>query len=153
MTDGWLSRPRAGEPARPVIIRGHGEDRRRGDEERPGVSGPSSGAHPLRLRLVIIPPGTRGEPHFHVDGETAVYLVSGHADLWHGPGLACRSTVHAGDVMYIPPGMPHLAVNRGEVTTIAAIAHVNPPVRPGAVVVELPRHLADLLSYPVASDE
>jgi uncharacterized RmlC-like cupin family protein len=176
MVDGWLSRPRGTEPARPdlpaqgarvqehrvqehrvkehcVIIRSRGEDGRRSAGEQPGVSGPSSGKPPLRLRLVMIPPGTRSLPHFHAAGETAIYVVSGEADVWHGPGLGKRSAVRAGDFIYVPPGAPHLAVNRGEVTSIAVVGRTDPPDRPGIVVIELPRHLVGLSSYPVASGE
>ena len=177
MVDGWLNRPRGTEPARTdvraqgargqeprgqeprgqdhcVIIRSHGEDGRRSvGDQQPGVSGPSSGAHALRLHLVMIPPGTRGMPHFHADGETAVYVVSGEADVWHGPGLGKRSAVRAGDFIYVPPGTPHLAVNRGDVTSIAVVGRTDLPDRPGIVVVELPRHLAGLSSYPVASGQ
>jgi uncharacterized RmlC-like cupin family protein len=101
----------------------------------------------------MIPPGTRGTPHFHADRETAIYVVSGEADVWHGPDLARRSAVRAGDYVYIPPGAPHLAVNRGDVTSIAVVARTDPADQPGAVVIELPRHLMGLSSYPVASGE
>jgi uncharacterized RmlC-like cupin family protein len=135
-----------------VIIRGHGENRRRSVGE-PGVSGPVSGAHALRLHLVLIPPGTRCLPHFHAGAGSAVYMVSGEADVWHGTDLAKRSAVRAGDFLYVPPGAPHLAVNRGEVTSIAVVARTEPPDQAGPVVIELPRHLAVLLSYPVAIGE
>jgi uncharacterized RmlC-like cupin family protein len=167
MVDGWLNRPRGTEPTRPdvraqgarvqdhcVIIRSRGEEGRRSvGDQQPGVSGPSSGAHALRLHLVMIPPGTRGLPHFHAGGETAVYVVSGEADVWHGPGLGNRSAVRAGDFLYVPPGTPHLAVNRGEVTSIAVVGRADPADQPGVIVIELPGHLADLSSYPVASGE
>ena len=93
--------------------------------------------------------GTRGLPHYHADRETAVYVVSGEADVWHGPGLVQRSAVRAGDFIYIPSGTPHLAVNRGDVTSIAVIAHTDPAEQPVATVIELPRHLVGLSSYPV----
>lgn len=176
IVDGWLNRPRGTESARPdvraqgvlyqeyrvqnprsgngVVVRSHGEDGRRSvGDQQPGGSGPSSGAHALRLHLVMIPPGTRSLPHFHADGETAIYLISGGADVWHGPGLGKRSAVRAGDFIYVPRGTPHLAVNRGEVTSIAVVGRANPRDDPGDVVIELPRHLADLASYPVASGE
>jgi uncharacterized RmlC-like cupin family protein len=168
MVDGWLNRPRGTEPARPdvrtqgarvqdhncVIIRSRSEDSRRSvGDQQPGVSGPSSGAHALRLHLVMIPPGTRGMPHLHADRETAIYVVSGEADVWHGPGLVKRSAVRAGDFVYIPPGTPHLAVNRGDVTSIAVVARTDPADQPGAIVIELPRHLIALSIYPVASGE
>ena len=69
----------------------------------------------------MIPPGTRGLPHLH-GHETAGYVVSGEAEVWHGTGLIRRSVVRAGDFIYIPPGTPHLAVNRGDVTSIAVVA-------------------------------
>jgi uncharacterized RmlC-like cupin family protein len=172
MADGWLNRPRGTETARTdlraqgtrgqehvvqdhcVIIRSRGEDgRRSAGDQQPGVSGPSSGEPALRLRLVMIPPGTRGLPHFHADVETAVYVVSGEADVWHGPGLGKRSAVRAGDFVYVPPGTPHLAVNRGEVTSIAVVGRTDPADQPGVIVIELPRHLIGLSSYPVASGE
>lgn len=167
MTDGWLNRPRGAEPARPgmraqgtrvhghcVIIRSHGEDCRRSvGEQQPGGSGPSSGKPALRLHLAMIPPGARGMPHYHADRETAVYVVSGEADVWHGPGLVQHSAVRAGDFIYIPPGTPHLAVNQGDVTSIAVVARTDPADQPGAVVIELPRHLAGLSSYPVGWGE
>lgn len=160
MVDGWRSRPRGTEPARPdlrtqgesVIIRSHGEKCRRGIGE-PGVSGPSPGARELRLHLVLIPPGTRCLPHFHAAAESAIYVVSGEADVWHGSDLANRSAVRAGDFMYIPPGTPHLTVNHGEVTSIAVVARAGPADHAEPVVIELPRHLDGLLTYPVAVGE
>src|SRR5690242_3259973 len=173
MADGWLNRPRGSEPARPdmpaqgthvpdprvqeprvqehrVIIRSHGEDCGRSvGEQQPGGSGPSSGKPALRLHLAMIPPGTRGMAHYHAGRETAGYVVSGEADVWHGPGLVQRSAVRAGDVVYIPPGTPHLAVTRGDVTSIAVVTHTDPADQPGAVVIELPRHRVGLSSYPV----
>jgi uncharacterized RmlC-like cupin family protein len=165
MVDEWLNRQRGIEPVRPdlhaqgtrvqdhcLIIRSHGEESGRSVGE-PGVSGPSPGAQALRLRLAMIPPGTRGKPHFHADRETAIYVVSGVADVWHGPGLVKRSAVRAGDFVYIPPGTPHLAVNRGDVTSIAVVARTDQQDQSGPVMIELPRHLAALSSYPVASGE
>ncbi len=89
-------------PVTPASLPGeHGPVHRAGSEDcrrsrgdlRPGGSGPSSGEEALRLHLVMMAPGTRGEPHFHDGRETAVYVVSGEAEVWHGTGLAKRSTV------------------------------------------------------------
>ena len=134
------------------------QDCRRGDGDQSGGSGPSSGRPALRLHLVMIPPGTRGMPHLH-GHETVGYVVSGVAEVWHGTGLIRRLVVRAGDVICIPPGTPHLAVNRGDVTSIAVVARASQQAsgqdsndqvdQAGSVAVELPRHLAALLSYPV----
>jgi uncharacterized RmlC-like cupin family protein len=130
-----------------VIIRtGHSHG------SRSGVSGLSAGAKALGVRLILMPPGTRGMPHFHADHETALYIVSGETEVWHGEGLVRRSTVRAGDYLYIPPGAPHLAVNRGDVISIAVAARTDPADSDSSVVIELPRHLAGLLSLPVAQE-
>jgi uncharacterized RmlC-like cupin family protein len=118
-----------------------------------GISGQTAGSQALRLQLVMIPPGTRGMPHFHADHESAIYTVSGETEIWHGNGLVKRTVMRAGDFMYVPPGTPHLAVNRSDVMTIAVTASTDPEEREDVVVVELPRHLADVLSFPVAVRE
>jgi uncharacterized RmlC-like cupin family protein len=158
------ARPGAEAPGRAADT----QDCRRSGGDQPGGSGPPSGDSALRLHLVMIPPGTRGLPHLH-GHETAGYVVSGVAEVWHGAGLVRRSVVRAGDFIYIPPGTPHLAVNRGDVTSIAVVARPgredpdqqvsgqpasDEQVRgqeeqDGSVAVELPRHLASLLCYPV----
>jgi uncharacterized RmlC-like cupin family protein len=119
----------------------------------PGLTGQSAGAQDLCLSLVMIPPGSRGMPHFHDGHETAIYTVSGQTEVWHGHGLVKRTVVRAGDFMYIPPGTPHLPVNRGDVMAIAVVARTDPARTESRVVVELPRHLADLLNLPVAVQE
>lgn len=136
-----------------VIIRGRAEGSRRSGDLRADGSGPSSSSQELRLHLALIPPGTRGTPHLHADHETAIYVVSGEAEVWHGPGLATRSAARAGDYVYIPPGIPHLAVNRSDVTSIAVVGRSHPAEPNCAVVIELPRHLAGLASFPLADGE
>lgn len=149
--DEWLHRV----PTRPSL-RTHGDcviiraSRRYGGSLTSGVSSQSAGARALSLHLVIIPPGTRGMPHFHAGHESAVYTLSGETEIWHGAGLVKRSVVRAGDFIYIPPGTPHLPVNRGDVTAIAVVARTDPGEQERSVAVELPRHLAGLLSLPVA---
>lgn len=154
----WLHRA----PARPdmsthgdcVVIRSaRGCDARQGASLPSGVTSRSAGAQALGLHLVMIPPGSRGMPHFHEGHETAIYTVSGETEVWHGAGLVKRTVVRAGDFMYIPPGIPHLPVNRGDVTAIAVVARTDPEEQESVVVVELPRHLAYLLSLPVAVQE
>ena len=153
--DEWLRRA----PTRPgmsthgdcVIIRS--ADGAQGIGLASGVTSQSAGAQGLCLNLVMIPPGSRGMPHFHDGHETAIYTVSGQTEVWHGHGLVKRTVVRAGDFMYIPPGTPHLPVNRGDVTAIAVVARSDPAEAESRVVVELPRHLADLLSLPIVVQE
>jgi uncharacterized RmlC-like cupin family protein len=154
----WLHRA----PTRPdlsrrgdcVIIRSsQGYDGKQGAGLASGVSNRSAGAQALRLHLVMIPARTRGMPHYHDGHESAIYAVSGETEVWHGKGLVKRTVVRAGDFMYIPPGTPHLAVNRADVTAIAVIARTDPSETERVIVVELPRHLAGLLSFPIAIQE
>ena len=152
----------AGLPGGPGYAHPAGEEdcRRSGRDRGPDGSGPSSGPRALRLHLALMPPGTRGGPHRHDRFQTAVYLVSGQAECWHGPGLAARSTVRAGDCLCIPPGAPHLVVNQGDVTAIAVVTRAEIPAQassaeaagPETVPVELPRQLSALLTYPVGSE-
>jgi uncharacterized RmlC-like cupin family protein len=137
-----------------VIIRaGQHYDGKQGVSLTTGVSSQTAGAQALCLHLVMIPPGTRGIPHYHAEHESAIYTVSGETEVWHGPGLAQRTVVRAGDFMYVPPGTPHLPVNRGTVTSVSVVARTDPEEQESVVVMELPRHLADLLSLPVAIQE
>jgi uncharacterized RmlC-like cupin family protein len=135
----------------PVHRTGNQDRRRSSGDLSPDGSGPSPGELPLRLHLFMLAPGTRGEPQAHPGADTAVFLVSGEAEVWHGTGLAKRSTVRAGDVIGVPPGAPHLVINRGDVSAIAVIARPDPADRGGAIVIELPRHLVGLAGIPVGS--
>ncbi len=137
-----------------IIIRsGEHYDGKQGVSLTSGVSSQTAGAKALCLHLVMIPPGTRGMPHYNAEHESAIYAVSGETEVWHGPGLAQRTVVRAGDFMYVPPGTPHLPVNRGTVTSVSVVARNDPEEQESVVVIELPRHLADLLSLPVAIQE
>ena len=154
----WVNRPPARREPRSsddcVIIRAAGDHRSGASSTAgSGVSGASAGARALGLNLVLMPPGSRGMPHYHDGHEIALYLVSGETEVWYGTDLAKRSTVRAGDFIYIPPGTPHLAVNRGDVTSIAVVARTDPDDDGRTVVIELPRHLASLLSLPIAIQE
>jgi uncharacterized RmlC-like cupin family protein len=59
--------------------------------------------------------------------------------------------VTAGDFIYVPPGTPHLPVNRGDVTAVAVVARTDPREQESVVTFSLPAHLAELNAVPVAS--
>ncbi len=78
----------------------------------PGVSTETVGASGLWLGAVTIPPGARTTAHRHDHHESAFYVVSGEAEAHYGDRLQHRVVAHAGDYIYIPAGLPHVAVNR-----------------------------------------
>lgn len=156
--DDWLQRaptpPDLGPRDDVVTIRSGGTyDGRQGVTLAAGVSSRSAGARALCMHLVTIPPGTRGVPHYHSGHESAIYTVSGETEVWHGEGLRNRTVVRAGDFMYVPPGTPHLPVNRSDVMTIALVARTDPAEQESVVVMGLPEHLEGLRALPIASQE
>jgi mannose-6-phosphate isomerase-like protein (cupin superfamily) len=59
--------------------------------------------------------------------ETAIYLLSGdEVELWTGEHLERREVAHPGDYLYIPAGVPHVAVNRSETPAIFIAARTDP---------------------------
>ena len=141
-----------GKPGDVIVIRSADSyDGKQGDKPR------HRREQPLRGRSGAVPapgddpPGTRGVPHVHDGHESAIYTVSGETEVWHGEGLRQRTVVTAGDFMYVPPGTPHLPVNRSEVTTVAVVARTDPQEQESVVTMTLPPHLADLNAFPVAS--
>jgi uncharacterized RmlC-like cupin family protein len=139
-------------PGDVIIIRAGGSyDGKQGMSLATGVSSRSAGSRALCLHLVTIPPGTRGVPHAHDGHESAIYTVSGETEVWHGEGLRQCSIVKAGDFMYVPPGTPHLPVNRSDVMTIAVVARTDPQEQESVVTLSLPPHLAELNEFPIAS--
>ena len=88
-----------------------------------GISADTAGATGLSMHLVVIPPGARSEPHLHLDHETAIYVLQGRVQTFYGPDLTKSIVSEAGDFLFIPPDVPHVAVNLS--TTEAARAIVS----------------------------
>jgi uncharacterized RmlC-like cupin family protein len=87
-----------------------------------GVSGRTAGARGLSMHMVVIPPGARAEPHAHRGYETAIYVLEGRVETRWGSGLAASVVSEAGDFLFIPPDVPHEAINLS--TTEPARANV-----------------------------
>jgi uncharacterized RmlC-like cupin family protein len=92
-----------------------------------GVSAQSVGATGLCLHLVVIPPGGRAKAHLHEQHESALYVLSGHAEMWSGEGLRDHHRMGPGDFAYIPAGVPHLPVNASATEPcMAVVARTDP---------------------------
>ena len=92
-----------------------------------GISAESAGAQAICLHLLTIPPGGRAHAHLHENHETAIYVLSGEAEMWYGEELREYMLTRAGDFVYIPAGMPHLPSNPSKTETcLALIARTDP---------------------------
>lgn len=91
-----------------------------------GISAETAGARGLCMHLLTIPPGGRAKAHLHANHETAIYMLSGVTEMHYGPGLERHMVVKAGDLLYIPAGMPHLPFNPGPEPATAVIARTDP---------------------------
>jgi uncharacterized RmlC-like cupin family protein len=91
-----------------------------------GVSAESAGARGICMHLLTIPPGGRAKAHMHAAHETAIYILSGESEMRYGPRLEHRMVGRAGDMVYIPAGMPHLPLNRSDSPVTAVIARTDP---------------------------
>jgi uncharacterized RmlC-like cupin family protein len=86
-----------------------------------GVSSETCGSTSLAMHLVVVPPGAAAEPHFHDGHETAIYQLEGSVETRYGPQLEHTVVTSAGDFLFVPPGLPHQAVNLSETEPAVAI--------------------------------
>jgi uncharacterized RmlC-like cupin family protein len=113
-------------PACRVLRGGDGYLGKQGLAYAAGVSAESVDARGLCLHPLTIPPGGRAKAHRHEAHESAIYTISGTCEFWWGEGLAHRDEVGAGDLVYIPAGVPHLPINRGDEPMVAVVARTDP---------------------------
>jgi uncharacterized RmlC-like cupin family protein len=92
-----------------------------------GISGSTVGARGLSMHLVVIPPGARAEPHLHVGYETGIYVLEGTVLTRWGDALEHEVVSRAGDFLFVPPGVPHEAINLSETVAARAVVARNHP--------------------------
>ena len=111
-----------------VVRAGDAYQGKQGPNYTPGVSAESVGSQAIWLGSVTLPPwGGRTRAHLHANHETALYLVSGdEVELWTGEQLEHRNVAHPGNYVYIPAGVPHVAVNRSETPAVFVAARTDP---------------------------
>jgi uncharacterized RmlC-like cupin family protein len=89
-----------------------------GSRYEPGISAETVGACGLFLGTVTLLPGQRTKAHVH-HHESAHCMIGGEAvELWTGHRLEQCSVARPGDYLYIPAGLPHVAVNRSAVPAV-----------------------------------
>ena len=90
-----------------------------------GVSSGTVGAQGLSMHLVVIPPGARAAPHMHEGYETAIYVLQGRVETRYGDRLSESVVSEAGEFLFIPPGIPHEAINLSDTEPARAIVARN----------------------------
>jgi uncharacterized RmlC-like cupin family protein len=122
------------QPACRVVRGGAGYEGKQGLAYAAGVSRESVGARGLCLHSVTIPPGARAKAHRHESHESAIFGVSGTCEFWWGEGLAHCDELGPGDFVYIPAGVPHLPINRGDEPVVAVVARTDPSEQESVVL-------------------
>jgi uncharacterized RmlC-like cupin family protein len=118
-----------------VVKGGEAYAGRQGLDYTPGVSAGSVGSRGLWLGSVVIPSGARTKAHVHEHHESAFYVLEGERiELWTGENLEHCATAGAGDYLYIPANIPHVAVNRGSVPAVCVGARTDPSEQESVVM-------------------
>lgn len=99
-----------------------------------GISGQTVGAAGLSMHIVVIPPGARAQPHVHVGYETGIYVLEGRVCTRWGPQLEHEVVSEAGDFLFVPPGVPHEAVNLSDTEPARAVVARNDPAEQDKVL-------------------
>jgi uncharacterized RmlC-like cupin family protein len=101
----------------------------------PAISAETVGAKSLFFGIVTIPPGERTKAHVHEFHESAFYVLSGEdIELWSGEALEHREVARAGDYLFIPANVPHVAVNRGATEAVFVGARNEPTAQESVVM-------------------
>ncbi len=99
-----------------------------------GVSEALSGSTGIHLSIATVPPGRCSTAHYHVNCESAIYVVSGEGLFLHGEQLEVEEEIAPGDFIYVPPDGNHQPVNTSENEDLVLIVARNAPVE---IVVDL----------------
>ncbi|RWH73979.1 MAG: cupin domain-containing protein [Mesorhizobium sp.] len=91
-----------------------------------GIATETVGSTGICMHLLTMPPGARAKAHMHESHETAIYVLSGEVHTWYGDRLEQQIVVKAGDLFYIPAGVPHLPANLSDSPASAVIARTDP---------------------------
>ena len=99
-----------------------------------GVSARTAGATGICMNLIELAPGAAARPHAHVGFETAIHMLEGTIELWHGDDLEHRIVLRAGDFVFIAPGVMHQPRNASMTSTVRAVVARNTAAEQESVV-------------------
>ena len=86
-----------------------------------GMSSKNVGATELSMNVATIPPGGIAGAHIHVGFDVMLYIMQGNVRHEYGPGLKSVVENHAGDFIYIEPGVPHEVFNMSDTEPVVAV--------------------------------
>ena len=98
-----------------------------------GVSQGLVGSEGIHLAIATIPPGCASSPHYHVNCESAIFVVRGQGRFIVGDKLENPLSIGPGDFIYVPPNAVHQPVNDSQTEPLELIVARNTPVE---IVVE-----------------
>lgn len=108
-----------------------------------GISGRTVKSKGLSMHLVVIPPGARAEPHRHIGYETGIYVLEGTVRTRWGENLEHDVVSKAGEFLFVPPNVPHEAINLSATEPARAIVARNDPEEQDKVRPYVPGGTAD----------
>jgi uncharacterized RmlC-like cupin family protein len=79
------------------------------------------------MQMIIVPPGAVANAHYHLDFETAIFIVEGQVETCYGFDLDRHVVNGPGDFLSIPPFVPHQPRNTSTTHTARAIVCRNDP--------------------------
>ena len=86
-----------------------------------GLSAKNVPASALSMNVARIPPGGVAFAHIHVDFEVMLYILAGTVRHDFGPNLRHSIVNHAGDFIFIEPGVPHEVYNDSDTEDVVAV--------------------------------
>ena len=98
-----------------------------------GVSESLVGTGEIHMAVATIPPGCASSPHYHVNCESAIYVVKGRGRFLTGESLDKALNIGPGDFIYVPPDAVHQPVNDSQSEPLELIVARNTAVE---IVVE-----------------
>ena len=98
-----------------------------------GVSKALAGTEGIHLAIATIPPACAASPHYHVNCESAIYVVKGRGRFLSGEHLQNADEIGPGDFIYVPPNSVHQPINDSTSEPMELIVARNTPVE---IVVE-----------------
>ena len=101
-----------------------------------GVSEALTGSTGIHLAVATIPPHCASSAHYHVNCESAIYVIKGQGRFVIGDNLETELPIGPGDFIYVPAEAVHQPVNDSQDDMEIIVAR-NTPVE---IVVDVDPH-------------